>query len=154
MCIITIFYDDLTKNKRIYFQAINLRFDFWIKSKLLQNKATSIYNKEKLPHFPFIPKALIPYNKFLTSHDITANKSWIIKKIYQRHIKDNNTLKLFWPILGQRETSLVIFLWKMRTISVVFLANIIPNGLYQVIRNNIVAKKTTELVLFFHKKYN
>ena len=119
MCIITIFYDDLTKNKRIYFQAINLRFDFWIKSKLLQNKATSIYNKEKLPHFPFIPKALIPYNKFLTSHDITANKSWIIKKIYQRHIKDNNTLKLFWPILGQRETSLVIVLWKRRTSSVI-----------------------------------
>ena len=29
--------------------------------------------------------------------------------------------------------------------------NIISNGLYQVIRNNIVAKKTTELVHLFHK---
>ena len=30
--------------------------------------------------------------------------------------------------------------------------NIISNGLYHAIRNNIVAKKTTELVLLFHKK--
>ena len=29
---------------------------------------------------------------------------------------------------------------------------IISNGLYQAIRNKIVAKKTTELVLIFHKK--
>ena len=32
-----------------------------------------------------------------------------------------------------------------------FWPNIISNGLYQTIRNNIVAKKTTELVLLFHK---
>ena len=32
-----------------------------------------------------------------------------------------------------------------------FLANIISNGLYEAIRNNIVAKKTTDLVLPFHK---
>ena len=30
--------------------------------------------------------------------------------------------------------------------------NIISNGLYQVIRNNIETKKTTELVLLFHIK--
>ena len=35
-----------------------------------------------------------------------------------------NTLKHYWPILAQRNTNLVVFLWK----------------------------KTTELVLFFHKK--
>ena len=34
--------------------------------------------------------------------------------------------------------------------SVVFLANIISNSLYQAIRNNIVTKKTTELVLLFY----
>ena len=63
-----------------------------------------------------------------------------------------NTLMLFWPMLGQRKTSLVVFLCKMRTSSVVVLTNIIYNGLYQAIRNNIVAKKTTELVLLFRKK--
>ena len=31
-------------------------------------------------------------------------------------------MKLFWPALGQRKTSLLIFLWKRRTISIVFLA--------------------------------
>ena len=30
--------------------------------------------------------------------------------------------------------------------------NIISKGLIQAIKNNIMAKKTTELVLFFHKK--
>ena len=34
-------------------------------------------------------------------------------------------LKHFWPTLGQRKTSLVIFLWKRRTSSVVFLAIIL-----------------------------
>ena len=63
-----------------------------------------------------------------------------------------NTLKHFWFILGKRKTSLVIFIWKRRTSSVVFLANIISNGLYQAIRFNIVAKMTTELVLLFHEK--
>ena len=51
-----------------------------------------------------------------------------------------NTLNLFWPILGQRKNSLVVFL-----------ANIISNGLLQAIRNNIVAKKITKLVHLFHK---
>ena len=36
--------------------------------------------------------------------------------------------------------------------SCLFSYNIISNGLYQDIRNNIMAKKTTELVLLFHKK--
>ena len=40
----------------------------------------------------------------------------------------------------------------MRTSFVVFLPNIISNGLYQAMRNNIVAKNTTELVFLFHKK--
>ena len=52
-----------------------------------------------------------------------------------------NTLMLFWPILSQRKTSLVVFL-----VTILFLM-----ALYQAIRNNIVAKKTTELVLLFHK---
>ena len=60
-------------------------------------------------------------------------------------------MKLYWPLLGQKKTCLVIFLWKRKTSSDVFLANVISNGLYQAIKNNIVAKKTTELVLLFHK---
>ena len=40
---------------------------------------------------------------------------------------------------------------KKRTSSVAFSANIISIGLYQTIRNNIVAKKTIELVILFHK---
>ena len=36
-----------------------------------------------------------------------------------------NTLILFWPIFGQRKTSLVVFLWKMRTSSFVFLITMI-----------------------------
>ena len=32
-----------------------------------------------------------------------------------------NTLMLFWPILGQMKTSLVVFLWKRRTSSVICL---------------------------------
>ena len=64
-----------------------------------------------------------------------------------------NTLMLFWPILGQRKTSLVVFLWKRSTSSVVFLStNIISNGIYKAIKNNIGDKKTTELFLIFHKK--
>ena len=39
----------------------------------------------------------------------------------------------------------------MRTSSVVFLANAFSNSLNPAIRNNIVAKKTNELVLLFHK---
>ena len=42
-------------------------------------------------------------------------------------------------------------LWKRRTKSVNFLANINFNGLIKIIRNNIVSKNTTELVLLFHK---
>ena len=40
---------------------------------------------------------------------------------------------------------------KKNEFSRLFGHNIISNGLYQAIRNNIVAKKTTELVLLFHK---
>ena len=64
-----------------------------------------------------------------------------------------NTLKHNWPILGQKKTSLVVFIWKRTTSLVVFFGNdIISNGLYQVIRNNIVAKKTAELVLLSYEK--
>ena len=63
-----------------------------------------------------------------------------------------NTLQLFWLILGLRKTSLVIILWKNENeFSCLFGHNIIFNDLYKAIRNNIVAKKTNELVLFFHK---
>ena len=63
-----------------------------------------------------------------------------------------NTLMLFWPILGQRKISLVIFLWKRRTSSVVFLATILFLIAYIKPLEIILAKKTTELVLIFHKK--
>ena len=62
-----------------------------------------------------------------------------------------NTLKLFWPILGQRKTSLVIFLWKSRTNPVVFLATILFLIAYIRPLEIILAKNTTELVLLFHK---
>ena len=64
------------------------------------------------------------------------------------------TLILFWPILGQRKTSLVVFLYKRRTSSVVFFfANFISNGLtYSRLLEIVLGKKTTELVLLFHKK--
>ena len=41
---------------------------------------------------------------------------------------------------------------KGKEFSCLFGHNIISNGLYQAIKNNIVAKKTTELVLLFHTK--
>ena len=63
-----------------------------------------------------------------------------------------NTLMLFWLILGQRKSSLVVFLSKRGMSSVVFLTKIISNSLNQVIRNNIIVKKTTEHILLFHKK--
>ena len=63
-----------------------------------------------------------------------------------------NTFKLFWPILGQRKTSLVVFLWKRRKSSVVFLATILFLMAYIRPLEIILAKKTTELVLLFHKK--
>ena len=50
-----------------------------------------------------------------------------------------NTLMLFWFILDQRKSSLVVFLWRRRTSSVVFLSNIRPLVI-------ILAKKTTKLV--------
>ena len=46
---------------------------------------------------------------------------------------------LFWPIMGQRKSNLVVFLWKRR------MSSVISNAL-------ILAKNTTELVLLFHKK--
>ena len=61
--------------------------------------------------------------------------------MFQQNLMKNNltfnNLMLFWLILGQRKTSSVVF---SVTIS------------YKAIRNNIVTKKTTELVLRFHKK--
>ena len=38
----------------------------------------------------------------------------------ERKLKIFNTLKYNWPILGQRKTSLFVFLWKRRTSSSVF----------------------------------
>ena len=52
-----------------------------------------------------------------------------------------NNLRHFYPILGQRKSSLVIFLWKMRTSSVVFLTNIISNGLCQALKIILWPKK-------------
>ena len=53
---------------------------------------------------------------------------------------------------GAKANSLnCLFMKKENELSCLFDHNIISNGIYQVIRNNIVAKKTTELVLLFHK---
>ena len=60
-----------------------------------------------------------------------------------------NILMLFWPILGQRKTNTVVFLWKRRTSSVVFLATILFLIAWYNPLEIILAKKTTELL--FHK---
>ena len=62
-----------------------------------------------------------------------------------------NTLKHFWLILGQRKACLVIFLWKRRKSLVVFLATILFVMAYIRPLVTILAKKTIELVLLFHK---
>ena len=60
-------------------------------------------------------------------------------------------MKHYRPIFGQRKTSLVVFFMKKKNeFSCLFGPNVISNRIYQAIRNNIVAKKTTELVLLFH----
>ena len=71
-----------------------------------------------------------------------------------KHTKfvNNTTFMLFWFILGQRKTSLVVFLWKRKTSWVVFLATILFLMAYIRPLEIILAKKTTELVLLFHKK--
>ena len=58
---------------------------------------------------------------------------------------------LFWLTLGQRKSSLVVFLWKRRTSSVVFLATILFLMSWYRLLETIFAKKTTKLVLLFHK---
>ena len=63
-----------------------------------------------------------------------------------------NTLKHFWLILDQKKISLVVFLWKRRTNSVVYLATILFIMAWYRPIEIILAKKTTELVLLFHKK--
>ena len=61
-----------------------------------------------------------------------------------------NTLIIFWPILGQIKTIFVVFLWKMRTNSVVFLPILFLMALHRPLEI-ILAKKTTEHILLFHK---
>ena len=61
---------------------------------------------------------------------------------------------LFWSILGQRKTSLFVFYEKGEQVQLFFWSIFFSNGLYQAIRNNIVAKKTTKLVFLFHKNTN
>ena len=63
-----------------------------------------------------------------------------------------STLMLFWLILGQRKISLVAFLWKNRTSSVVFLTTMLFLIAYIRPLEIILTKKRTELVLLFHKK--
>ena len=62
-----------------------------------------------------------------------------------------NILKHNLPILGQRKTSLVVFLWKRRTSSVVFLTTILflmaqyrPIMLQSVNREELVSQKNGE----------
>ena len=50
--------------------------------------------------------------------------------LYYTHTTLINTLKHFWSILSQRKSSLVVFLWKRRTSSVVFLATILFQMVY------------------------
>ena len=49
-------------------------------------------------------------------------------------IKQINTLTRFWPILDQHS---YIFMKKENEFSCLFIHNVISNGLYHVIRNNI-----------------
>ena len=58
-----------------------------------------------------------------------------------------NTLMLFWPILSQRKTSLVVFLWIRRTNSVVFLVIIgqLEIILYMHVNGGIVAYMIVKL---------
>ena len=69
-------------------------------------------------------------------------KSYIYKTYFSStKFKNNTTLKLFWPILGQRKNSLVIFFMKKENeFSCLFGHNIISISLYQTIRNNIADK--------------
>ena len=60
-----------------------------------------------------------------------------------------NTFMLFWAILGQRKTSLVVFLWKIRTSSVVFSATILFLMAWYRPLEIILAKKTTKLVFLW-----
>ena len=62
-----------------------------------------------------------------------------------------NNLMVFWPILDQRKTSLVFFLWKRRTSSVVFWSILFLMAWYKTLEV-ILFKKNTEIVLLFHKK--
>ena len=64
---------------------------------------------------------------------------------YQKFMNDLkilmfNTLKHFWPRLGQRKTSLDIFMKRENKFSYLFGHNIISNGIYQAIRNNFGQK--------------
>ena len=61
-----------------------------------------------------------------------------------------NTLKLFGPYQAKGKLVQLYFYEKGERVQL-SLANIISNGLIQAMRNNIVAIKTTELFLLFHK---
>ena len=90
----------------------------------------------------------IKINNISSCSSITGARLYHCKQIYQNIF---DTLKHFWSILGQRKTSLVIFLWRRRTSSVVFVATILFLMAYIRPLEIIVAKKTTELFLLFHK---
>ena len=75
---------------------------FWVMSKIWTSKnKVFIFNQSSISELILTPSHIY---------------------LYIAHI---NTLMLFWPILGQRKTSLVVFLWKMRSSLVVFLATIL-----------------------------
>ena len=54
---------------------------------------------------------------------------------------------LFWPILDKKNSASYIFMKKGERVQLSFWPQYYFNGLYQAIKNNNLAKKTTELVL-------
>ena len=63
------------------------------------------------------------------------------EKYFFADINFINTLKVFWPIFGQRKTSILIFFEKIEGVQLFFFGhNIIFNDVYQAIRHNIGQK--------------
>ena len=58
-------------------------------------------------------------------------------------------LYIFGPLWAKGKLTWLTFYENGERVQLFFGNNIISNGLYQAIRNNIVAKNTTELLLFF-----
>ena len=92
----------------VYCVSTFISFNTLVRSNKLYISNTS---PDQIPSQDLIP--LTRLNIFTRSKSITKSDA----------ITRFNTLMLFWPILGKRKTSLVVFVWKRRISSVVFLAS-------------------------------